>query len=417
MAVSLTETIHEIGESLLEQCRAGEDIGAPLCTALESLLVSSFGIGFLGIKSPSGEALIERELIIYTRTADDAKGPVTHVTCDAVAGVIYLTPTLNKKSLTDGYSRIGRVKALPRSDRPTDHPGHNVPVGMIVACNCDRPLEELVDLIGEVNSRIPSTKWPDAFSVLKRGIINHGIQFEGGKIGGDFILPNTTGAAQFAMYVHVMVCSLDSYTFNRTCGLLFMHLGCFSGVTKLPTSQMVMEGVERVAVNTTAYMFNQADLLVPVPDRMRQDRGYGLELMPYRIESQDGKLLSRVQFVPWLEGAAAIRVYGNLPLLPFIALLGKVNVRVHEMKTADGRISSILPISRAQFELMLSRMRQQSNFVVKPEQPSWTITKMADEGTSSPFMARLFLNVLRIDSPRFEPRMRSMLLRSRINWS
>jgi hypothetical protein len=30
----------------------------------------------------------------------------------------------------------------------------------------------------------------------------------------------------------------------------------------------------------------------------------------------------------------------------------------------------------------------------KREQPSWTVTKMADEGTSSPFMARLFLNIL-----------------------
>jgi hypothetical protein len=127
---------------------------------------------------------------------------------------------------------------------------------------------------------------------------------------------------------------------------------------------------------------------------MRQDRGNGLQLMPYRIESPEGKLLSRLQFVPWLDGAGAIRVYGDLPLMPFILLLGKLNVRVQQMKTPDGSISSILPIRKPQFEMMLSRMRQQSNMVVKPEQPSWTVTKMADEGTSSPFMARLFLNVL-----------------------
>jgi hypothetical protein len=87
-----------------------------------------------------------------------------------------------------------------------------------------------------------------------------------------------------------------------------MHLGCFSGKTALPTGQMVMEGVRRVAVNPRAYMFDRTDLLVPVPDEMRQDRGNGLQLMPYRIESHEGKLLSRLQFVPWLDGAGAIRV-------------------------------------------------------------------------------------------------------------
>jgi hypothetical protein len=42
---------------------------------------------------------------------------------------------------------------------------------------------------------------------------------------------------------------------------------------------------------------------------------------------------------------------------------------------------------------MLARFNQQSNVTIKREQPSWTVTKMADEGTSSPFMARLFLNI------------------------
>jgi hypothetical protein len=137
-------------------------------------------------------------------------------------------------------------------------------------------------------------------------------------------------------------------------------------------------------------MFDARDLLVPVPDEMRQDRGYGLQLMPYRVEGQKGKLLSRVQVVPWL-GGAAIRVYGDLPLMPFIILLGKLDRPPQEMKTPDGTISSILPIGRPQFELMLARFNRQSNVIIKREQPSWTVTKMADEGTASPFMARLFL--------------------------
>jgi hypothetical protein len=396
MAVCLTETIHELGKSLLDHCRNGEDIREAFRASLASFLTPSFDIGFVGVKSTTGDVLIERALIIYTRSPGASDAPITNVTVASVAGVLYVTKMLNEETLAYGYSLIGKVKALPGHEMVPGDPWHHVPLGMIVACDCEQPLERLVDAIAKVNSEIPSTRWPDAISVLSRGMINYAVQFEGGQIGGDFILPNTPNALQFPMYIHVMVSSLGTYTFNRTCSFLFMHLGCFSGKTTLPTGQMLMEGVRRVAVNIRAYMFDLTDLLIPVPDEMREDRGYGLRLIPYRVESREGELLSLVQFIPWLDGAAAIRVYGNLPLMPFIIFLGKMGVRVSEMKTSDGSISSILPIRKPQFELMLARMCQQSNLVIKPEQPSWTVTKMADEGTASPFMARLFLNVLNL---------------------
>ena len=278
-------------------------------------------------------------------------------TSERVAGVIYAVRTLNDKSLAEGYKLICQVKALPGQDTDSVAGWHHIPIGMIVACDCERPLEELADSIATLNTQFPSTRWADAVSVLSRGLINHAVQFEDHKIGGDFILPNKTGAMQFAMYVHVMVASLGSYTFNRTCGLLFMHLGCFFKKTVLPTNEMVMQGVSRVAVNVRAYMFDATDYLVAVPEEMRQDRGYGLQLMPYRIESQQGKLLSRVQFVPWL-GGAAIRVYGDLPLMPFVLFLGKMDRPPQQMSTPEGAISSILPINRNQFELMLARFNR-----------------------------------------------------------
>lgn len=394
MAVSITETIHQLGNSLLERCRdAGDELAQHLCATLQPLLSPDFRIGFVGVRDEAGEVLMEQALLIYTRSSADLGDSTQYVAPETVAGVLHVTQSLSEASLAEGYALIGKVKALPGHGTDSVEGWHHVPVGMIVACECDRPLELIVDAIASLNANIPSTRWADAVSVLSRGMINYAVQFEGGKIVGDFILPNKTGAMQFAMYVHVMVSSLGTYTFNRTCGFLFMHVGCFSRKTSLPTSQMLMEGVPRIAVNVRAYMFDATDLLVPVQDEMRQDRGYGLQLMPYRVESQKGKLLSRVQFVPWL-GGAAIRVYGDLPLMPFIVLLGKMDRPPQEMKTPDGTISSILPIGRPQFELMLARFNRQSNVIIKREQPSWTVTKMADEGTASPFMARLFLNIL-----------------------
>ncbi|WP_263350005.1 hypothetical protein [Acidicapsa acidisoli] len=394
MAVSLTETFHKLGCSLLERCRdAGDDLAQQLCATLEPMLSPGFRVGFVGVRGETGEVLMEPALLIYTTALAELEGAPQYVAPEAVAGVLHVTQSLNEASLADGYAPIGKIKALPGHDTDSIEGWHHVPVGMIVACDCDRPLEQLVDAIATLNASIPSTRWADAVSVLSLGLINYAVQFEGGKIGGDFILPNKTGAMQFAMYVHVVVSSPGTYTFNRTCGFLFMHLGCFSRKTSLPTNQMLMEGVPRIAVNIRAYMFDATDHLVPVPDEMRQDRGYGLQLMPYRVEDQKGKLLSRVQFVPWL-GGAAIRVYGDLPLMPFIVLLGKMDRPPQQMKTPDGTISSILPIGRPQFEVMLARFNRQSNVIFKREQPSWTVTKMADEGTASPFMARLFLNIL-----------------------
>jgi len=395
MAVSLTETIHTLGNSLLQRCRdAGEDLAQLLCSTLEPLLSTDFHIGFVGVKDEAGAVLIERALLIYIASSADGEGSTPYVAPESVAGVLHVTPSLNEASLAEGYTLIGKVKALPGYGSDSMEGWHHVPMGMIVACDCDRPLEQLVDAIAAINVEVPSTRWADAVSVLSRGMINYAVQFEGGKIGGDFILPNKTGAMPFAMYVHVMVSSPGTYTFNRTCGFLFMYLGCFSRKTSLPTNQMVMEGVPQIAVNVRPYMFDATDHLTQVPGWMSQDRGYGLQLLPYRVESQKGDLLSRVQLVPWLDGGAAIRVYGKLPLMPFIMLLGKMDRPPQQMKTPDGTISSILPINRSQFELMLTRFNRQSNMTIKREQPSWTVTKMADEGTSSPFMARLFLNVL-----------------------
>jgi hypothetical protein len=41
--------------------------------------------------------------------------------------------------------------------------------------------------------------------------------------------------------------------------------------------------------------------------------------------------------------------------------------------------------------------------VVRPVQPDWTIQKVADEGSSSPFMARLMIGVLRLRDNVFDP--------------
>jgi len=60
------------------------------------------------------------------------------------------------------------------------------------------------------------------------------------------------------------------------------------------------------------------------------------------------------------------------------------------------RISYVLPITAANFGEMLTRLQRQSNMVVRRIEPNWIVQKFADEGTSSPFMARLYLGLMRL---------------------
>jgi len=126
MAVSLTEAIHKIGKSLNEHCHDGEDIREVLCAAIAPFLAASFAIGFVGVKTSTGDILIEQALIIYTRRSQVADDSESYVPAESVAGVLYVTKMLNEDSLADGYQLIGRVKALPGLGRASDEGWHHI---------------------------------------------------------------------------------------------------------------------------------------------------------------------------------------------------------------------------------------------------------------------------------------------------
>ncbi|MEO8726860.1 MAG: hypothetical protein ABI383_12165, partial [Acidobacteriaceae bacterium] len=49
----------------------------------------------------------------------------------------------------------------------------------------------------------------------------------------------------------------------------------------------------------------------------------------------------------------------------------------------------------------LHNLQSQSNMIVKPEQPKWIVSKISDEGTSTPFTARLFMGVIELRAQVF----------------
>src|ERR1019366_5738967 len=165
-------------------------------------------------------------------------------------------------------------------------------------------------------------------------------------------------------------------------------------------NEEAVKGISTVGMNIGGYQFNLKRELVPVHDEMRSDKGAGLRNLPFRIESRAGKLLSHVQFIPWQEGGA-IRIIGKMPLESVLIFLGPVMKQAHIIQQENARISSVLPITRNDFLAALKKFQAQSNMIVKPEQPAWIVSKIAGEGSSSPFMARLFMTVTHLRDQAF----------------
>jgi hypothetical protein len=108
-------------------------------------------------------------------------------------------------------------------------------------------------------------------------------------------------------------------------------------------------------------------------------------------------LLATVEFVPWQDGGVVL-MRGKMPMEMILVYAGEQALkRAGLLKpTPDLQISHVLPITRQNFTEMLARLNRQSNMVVKPTEPSLTIQKLGDEGTSTPFIARIFMGLARL---------------------
>jgi len=85
---------------------------------------------------------------------------------------------------------------------------------------------------------------------------------------------------------------------------------------------------------------------------------------------------------------------GQFPIEGLLVFAGKEALSEPIVRYQGEQTSGVIPMSREQFKEMAGRMAQQSNLVIKPDQrPKLVIQNGRDEGTSSPFVARIFLGI------------------------
>jgi hypothetical protein len=172
------------------------------------------------------------------------------------------------------------------------------------------------------------------------------------------------------------------------------HLAIFSPGAKLPDRDAITEGIENTAFTLSGYQYNLAGELCPVPEHLYIGRH--LPPRPYFIEAPKGEILASLQFLPWQDGGAII-CKGKLPLEGLIIFLEGIDFKKAGIIRRDDRqISYVVPITPRHFAGMLEKIEQRSNMKVRNDIGKFVIQKFADEGSRSPFIARLFIGMLRL---------------------
>lgn len=389
---TVSEKIRGAGDSLLQALGdPGSNINECLNSTLNEFLTWPFRAGSACIIDSEGKKA-NFETAIYSGSGRESASSLASVAADAVACVVHAVRDLGSDEITGGYESIASVKRLKRTHAPELGAVNNVPLGIIFAVDSALSIKEIAGSIVRENKNRPSTEWPDMIVVLTKGTVNYVVQIEGDVIKGNFVLPNFISRMVPPMYIHVFMRGVGPFSFNSMCGLLFMHLKTFSPGTDLPNSDVVLEGVLKLGMTFGAYQFNLEGQLVPVPATAYLAGLY--RPLPFRIEDDAGTLLAHIQPIPWQEGAA-IRVTGKLPIDAFLPFLGPAGLNANIFRRPESAISSVLPIGKAEFKRFLARIQAQTNMNVKPEEPKLVVSKLSDEGTSSPFIARLSLGILR----------------------
>lgn len=328
--------------------------------------------------------------LIYTSSQ-----PLERVPTDALACAVDTHQTLTLENLRASYAKIAAAKALTKSPVPktsADTPIADATMGIIFAVDSSEPLERLAEELQELNKQHPHNHWVDMIVILSRGSINYACQFPHKGLG-DFLPPARGGTMRAPMYVHIVARGHAGFCLNRMCATLFYYLYLFSPGTALPPYKEILDGVPNICMTIAPYQMNLRGELVPVPLELRFNQFF-LFPVGFRVFDNKKTELARVSYLPWQDGGV-VRMTGKLPIEAALVFAGKEAMSEPVIRLDGDQFSGVIPLSRQQFVDMANLMAQRSrNMYLKPDpRPNWVVEQRANEGTTSPFMARLFLGI------------------------
>jgi hypothetical protein len=397
--ISISENVRKAGQSL-SSLHTTAELSQDLNKALREFIGWPFKVESGFASDSDSNKTDEFGTLIYAASESGSSDGRVEVKADSLACVIDVSGSMSLEDFRLAYERVARAKKLKKS--PPSHvpgvPTTTVTLGVILLGDTPVPLEALGEELDKLNRQHSDDRtWVDMVVVLSKGVINYAVQFPGGKILGDYLPPaaDTSPDRVPALYVVLVVKPTADFTFNKMSAFIIAHLAIFSPGAKVPNFAYVLEGTPNEVLTICGYQYNLSSRLVAVPREFYNDRL--LPQRPYLIQDAKGKTLSSLQFLPWQDGGVII-LRGKLPLEGLLVFLGKeVMSRAGKInQPPDIQISYVLPITVVHFRELLARIQKQSNMVVRSDPTQFVVQKFAEEGSRSPFMARIFMGVLRL---------------------
>jgi hypothetical protein len=390
--MTISEDVHKAGQQI--SSAGPEAIGSALNVALNCFLGDRFTASRGHIVDLDGTTSDEFASVVHTNDACDE--PIV-ARSNTVAAVIDVHFDLTLENLRESYSRVAAAKSLTKTPVPKGETQSNITLGVVWAARTAIPIESITDEIARLNEEMPSTRWPDMI-IVGASTINYAVQFPGESLSGDFLPPaeRATERSAPAVYVVAVMRPTGEFTLNKLLAYLLAHLGIFSpgDVTARPNFNEVVVGMSASAVTLFGYQYNLRGDLVPVPRQFYNDRYFTPR--QFLIESDEGKVLAAIKYLPWADGAA-ILLRGILPLEGLLVFFGsKLAGRSAVIKLKEGQVSYVLPVTKTDFAEWLNRIELQSNMRVRQESGRFVVQKLADEGASSPYIARIFIGMLHL---------------------
>lgn len=394
--MDLSRKIYDAGQEVASA--SGSAVASVLNRVLNGFMVWPFKATTAYVIDSEGSRTETFGSVLYSTSNPSDLTEIDNVASDTAATVIDILDEMDLEQFRAAYFRVAYAKALKKRPPPVIAGVANTTttLGIILAIHAALPLEKFADELDRLNRQTPHSKWPDMVAILSSGTINYVAHFPGEPISGDLLQPAHGALTAYIppIYVVMVMKPAGAYTFNKMMAFLIAHLNIFSPGTTLPNWMEISRNIPKEAITLYGYQYNLKGDLLPVPRQFYNDRY--LPPRPIRIEDQKGNLLCTLQFVPWQDGGVVI-LTGQMPLEGFLIWLDIAALKGGGiLKRGDRQISCVLPITQANFGEMLTRIQRQSNLVVRSDPAQFVVQKLADEGTNSPFIARLFVGILNL---------------------
>jgi hypothetical protein len=377
--LALHEIIRDAGQNLATL--SGDDFIEGLTKALADLL-TAFHVGRATIRDAKGTR-VGPVIVVATSPIRDGE-----IETDAVAVAAFAGAQLDETSLRAGYECIAKVKDLEKA--PNEDPSRStVTLGLIVAATSARSLDSIAQMMRRLNSETLADLRPDMVAALNRGTVNYLVTFGPDQtMPGDW-LPPARGKRDFVSpaLLHMVTTATSTFSLNSLVGFIIGQLAFFGPSLERPDMRAAIIGVP---ANRTVVILYQFDLRGRL---MELEKVEPVALPPYLIESPEKELLAKMFYQRWQDGGIVI-LEGRLPLEGLLLFAPNAAPTMTVKLKNERQVSSVLAMSLDDFKAFAEQIARRSNLTVRQQRQEFTIAHLADEGTSTPFVARLWMTPL-----------------------